>query len=55
MEFVRLDDPCLDAWVDRLEIDPSSVFALDMARKYAIEIGNGPGSPITAQPATTTG
>lgn len=55
MEFVRLDDPCLDAWVDRLEIDPSSVFALDMARKYAIEIGNGPGSPTTAQPATTTG
>jgi hypothetical protein len=48
LEFVRLDDLRLDAWVDRLEIDPSSVFALDMARKYAIGIGKHPASPTTA-------
>jgi hypothetical protein len=52
LEFVRLDDLRLDTWVDQLEIDPSSAFALDMARKYAIEIGRGSASPITTQPAT---
>lgn len=38
LEFVRLDDPRLDVWVDRQEIDPSSVFALDLARQYAADL-----------------
>ena len=38
LEFVRLDDRRLDEWVDRREIDPSSAFALDLARRYAADL-----------------
>jgi hypothetical protein len=38
LEFVKLDDPRLDEWVDRREIEPSSVFALDLARQYAASL-----------------
>jgi hypothetical protein len=38
LEFIRLDDRRLDEWVDRREIDPSSVFALDLARQYAADL-----------------
>jgi hypothetical protein len=38
LEFIRLDDRRLDEWVDRLEIDPSSAFALDLARRYAADL-----------------
>ena len=48
LEFVRLDDSRLDQWVDLQEIDPSSVFALDMARKYASEMTRDP-APITGR------
>lgn len=34
LEFIKLDDQRLDEWVDKREIDPSSIFALDLARQY---------------------
>jgi len=36
--FIKLDDRRLDEWVDRHEIEPSSVFALDLARQYAANL-----------------
>jgi hypothetical protein len=33
-EFVRIDDPRIDEWASQRKIDPSSVFALDLAREY---------------------
>jgi hypothetical protein len=45
VEFVRLDDSRLDQWADQQEIDPSSVFALDMARKYVAEMPRDPTLP----------
>lgn len=38
LEFIKLDDRRLDEWVDRREIEPSSVFALDLARQYAADL-----------------
>jgi len=35
IEFVKIDDPRIDEWVAKQAIDPSSVFALDLARQYA--------------------
>ena len=49
LEFIKLDDRRLDEWVDRREIDPSSIFALDLARQYAADL------PTRAiKPSTTT-
>lgn len=38
LEFIKLDDRRLDEWVNQREIDPSSVFALDLARQYAADL-----------------
>lgn len=41
LEFIKLDDRRLDEWVDRREIEPSSIFALDLARQYATNLRHG--------------